>query len=210
MTHPHKIISNTIYLSMLVLSLVTCSTYAAIWAEENDDIHLQLLRESSYYKNIVAEIEKKHSLIFKSQSNIALGNVIDENGDLIIEINPDLTGARRTTIIIWEIVNSFQREIFDDIGKRVMAGEINNAREYGLRMEMVEYTSFRHHKRVLLDLQLSIGGVDADYLFFINPALKRLEDYSLPYVHDYIDAQAKSGHTAHYERWYDKIKAQSK
>ena len=210
MHRAHKIICNSLRIVLLMLSSVACSAFAASWAEQDNAIHQQLLRESVYYQYLVTEIEKKHSLEFRSQSDFKLGNVVDEDGVLMIEINPELEGDRRVTIIIWEIANAFQREIFDDIGKRVLTGEINSAREYGLRMEIVEYSSFRHHRRVLVDLQQSIGDINGDYLYFINPALERLEDYSLPYVHNYIDAQAKSGHTAYYERWYAKIKEHSK
>jgi len=64
------------------------------------------------------------------------------------------------------------------------------------------WRSTRHHREVLEELNASFEAVGADYLFFINPSLKRLNEYAIPYVPHYINAQAKSGHTRHYEECF--------
>ena len=129
-------------------------------------------------------------------------------GELVIKLNSKLRGARRATVLIWKVCNALQRPRFDEIDRRAKDGSISSSTEFGLRMELVEYDTFRHHKAVLEDLNTSLGPVNSDFLFFINPRLKRLEDYALPSVHDYIEAQAKSGHTRHYEGWFYRQKGE--
>ena len=74
-----------------------------------------------------------------------------EDGGLVIELNPNIPRNRRATILVWEMANAYQRETFDEIGRRARSGEIASAREYGIRMELVEYGSHRLHRDVLED-----------------------------------------------------------
>lgn len=189
-----------------ILFTLSAALHADDWAQSGEKLHQQLQQRSNYYRYLTEQISARHRLRFRDSTEIALGTVVSDGKTLEIQLNPQLTGNHRATVMIWEIANAYQREIFDEIGRRARSGEISDAKEYGLRMELVEYSSFRHHKQVLDELQRSVGNINGDYLFFINPSLKNLNQYNLPYVHDYIDAQAKSGHTAHYERWFDKAR----
>ena len=175
------------------------------WPDDASKIHKLLNKQSHFYHHMVTEIDRDFKLIFIKTNDIKLGNVKAKNDILYIELHPSLKNERLATVLIWEIANAYQRKTFDEIAQRVLKGEITTAKEYGLRMELVEYSSFRYHKQVLDDIASKKGDLNGEYLFFINPSLKKLSEYNLPLVHDYIDAQASGGHTAHYERWFDKI-----
>ena len=186
----------------VLLMLLPTISFAVEWPTDDNSLDKLLKEKSLKYKRMAAAVEERQGYRIEASDDTALGDVTCDKNGLIIRLNPKLQGARRATVLIWEIGNAFQRPRFDEIDQRVKDGSIRSHTEFGLRMELIEYDTFRHHREVLEDLSASLGPVDSDFLFFINPSLKRLEEYALPYVHDYIEAQAKSRHTHHYEEWY--------
>jgi hypothetical protein len=98
--------------------------------------------------------------------------------------------------------SSYQRPTFAEITRRARTGEIAAAREYGIRMELVEHGSHQLHREVLEDLSRAGFDIGGDFLYFLNPRLNSVDAYQIPSAHAYIDAMAKSGHTKHYEKSY--------
>lgn len=180
---------------------------AVEWPAEDRELDRLLRRESPKYAGMAAAVEQRGGYRIESVSEVRLGMVMPTPGGLVIQLNPGLTAERRATILIWEMANAFQRPRFDAIDRRAAEGKIASAQEFGLRMEIIEYDSFRHHREVLEELAARHALEEGALLFFINPALKKLADYALPYAFDYIEAQAASGHTGHYESWYGRQKA---
>ncbi len=164
-----------------------------------------LITHSVKYKRMADVVRERQPYRIVSATEFPLGNVRDEAGGLVIELNPRVPNNRRATILIWEMANAYQRDLFAEITRRARSGEIASNREYGIRMELVEHGSHRLHRDVLEELSLAGVKISEDFLYFVNPKLKSLEEYRIPSAHAYIDAQAKSGHTKHYEEWYYRV-----
>ncbi len=175
---------------------------AADGPEELVQFDRQLRKQSSTYAKMAESVAKTFSYRLGFTDDFALGNVDEDRDGLRVELNPKVPPRRRATILVWEMANAYQREKFNEITRRARSGEIKTHREYGIRMEIVEYGSHRLHREVLAELQAAGTTVDGDYLFFVNPKLKSLAEYRIPYAHDYLEAQARGGHTRHYERWF--------
>lgn len=185
-----------------LISLLPAVCQGFDWPLEDTNVDRLLREQSKEYRFMAEEVAQRQGYSIETSEEPTLGDVTVRNGRAIIRLNPTLKGARRITVLIWEMANAYQRPRFDEIDRRARTGVIQSHVEFGLRMEMVEYDSFRHHRRVLEDLQTALVPITPDFLFFINPALSGLDAYEIPYVHDYIEAQGTSGHTRHYERWY--------
>ena len=155
-------------------------------------------------------VEQRDGLRIESSKGIPMGIVTFDKAGLVIQLNPSLEKEQRLTVLVWELANAYQRPRFDEIDRRTNEGIIKTPTEFGLRMELIEYDSFRHHKQVLDELVPTKNFNEKDLLFFINDRLETLAEYSIPYAHDYIEAQAKSGHTKHYEEWFHRQKPKKK
>ena len=176
-----------------------------VWPEAFDALDSLLKERSSTYKSMAEFVSVKHKYKIVSNDEYPLGVVKNGEGTLLIELNPAIPVERRPTILIWEMANAYQRDTFADVTRRAIEGRIASAKEYGLRMEMVEYDSHRLHCKVMKELAADGVDVDSDFLFFLNPNLKHIDQYEIPKAHDYLDSQDAGKHTAHYEKWYYKI-----
>lgn len=175
------------------------------WPSDLVELDNQLKTKSATYKSMASLVDQKHKYKIISNDEYPLGVVKNGEGTLLIELNPAIPLSRRPTILIWEMANAYQRDTFADITRRAVSGKIASAKEYGLRMEMVEYDSHRLHHNVMKELSKNGVDVNGDFLFFLNPQLTALDQYKIPNAHDYPDAQDAGKHTAHYEKWYYKI-----
>ena len=99
------------------------------------------------------------------------------------------------------MTNAFQQPKHAAIDQRVISGEITDPIHFGLLQELIEYDGLSLHRRVLEELQASSGEIPAEMFVWVADA-KTFAEYRVPLAADYIDAQAKSGHTAHYHKWY--------
>lgn len=174
------------------------------WPATDKDLDALLRDLSPKYREMAESVTKLHGYRIEATDEIPLGMVTgDANAKgVVIQLNSQLTGERRATVLIWEMANAFQRPRFDEIDRQAQSGSIATPREFGLLMELIEYDSFRHHKEVLDQLVPGRGLNEHELFFFINDNIMRLSDYALPYAYDYIKAQAAGGHTNHYESWF--------
>jgi hypothetical protein len=190
---------------LFLLPVLVALAPAGDWPESYAELDTLLSTRSAKYKALADDVRKRQPYRILPTDEFPLANVKDGDGELVIEINPRVPPGRRPTLLIWEMANAYQRPNFQEISRRAIAGEIASAREYGLRMEIVEHGSHRLHREVLEELSEAGIPITGDFLFFLNPQLKSLDEYQIPSAHDYLEAQAKSGHTRHYERWYYRI-----
>jgi hypothetical protein len=178
-------------------------------AHERPDVYAELdewlSARSARYRGMADAVRKRQPYRIAPTTEFPLGNVKDGDGELVIELNPGIPKERLATILIWEMANAFQRERFAEVTRRAVVGEIVNEREYGIRMELVEYDSHQLHRDVLEELSRAGVTISGDFLSFLDPKARSLSDYRIPTAPDYIEAQAKSGHTKHYEQWYHRV-----
>jgi hypothetical protein len=125
-----------------------------------------------------------------------------ESGKLVIELGNSLAGAKRTSILIFELTNAYQDSQHREIDRGATEGRITTAREFGILHELVELDGLRHHRVVLEELDRRLQGIPADMFRWLSPKAVKLSDYEVPFAHDYIKAQEASGHTNHYYEWF--------
>jgi hypothetical protein len=188
--------------------LVLCwaaAVHADEWADSYEELDAQLRARSNRYRSLAEAVRKRQPYRIVPTTDFPLGNVKDGDGELLLELNRQIPKERRATILIWEMANASQRETFAEVTRRAVSGEIANPREYGIRMELVEYASHQLHRDILEELARTGVTITTEFLFFLDPRAQSLADYHIPSVHAYIDAQAKNGHTRHYEEWYRRV-----
>jgi len=163
----------------------------------------QWLRQTSpYYCMMASQVESRAPYSFRDSEELAGGMVRWESGEVIVELSTALTGAKRLSILIFELTNAYQDGQHREIDAAVTAGRIPTPREFGILHELVELDGLRHHRAVLRELDPKLDGIPAAMLQWINPRLNRLSDYDVPYAYDFIKAQESGGHTKHYYEWF--------
>ena len=167
----------------------------------DEDTDAWLRSKSPFYDSMAREVDGRGGYTFSSCDQ-PQGTVVQENGVRYIQLNPNLKGAERLSILIFEITNAFQDTKHIEIDQRARTGAIANAEIFALRHELIEYDGLRYHRDVLSELDKSIGGIPREMLTWINPRLTTLESYSLPLAHDYLEDQNKGGHTDHYRKYF--------
>ncbi|MEA3213216.1 MAG: hypothetical protein QOE70_6273 [Chthoniobacter sp.] len=165
------------------------------------EIDAWLRKNSAFYAVMAVDIDKRGGYSFRSWSE-PLGVVVTEEGRRFIQLNPSLEGAERVSILIFEVTNAYQEEHHQEIDTRARTGAIDNPIEFGLLHELVEFDGLRYHRKVLVDLDRVLKGIPRPMLTWINPALTSLETYELPLAFTFVEAQARSGHTDHYRKWF--------
>lgn len=190
---------------IVVVTLSRVAIFAALPEFESDISSDQWLRKNSdYYRMMATEVEHKPGYSFTHSSQIVGGNVKMDAGKLVIELSDSISGAKRLSILIFEMTNCYQHFQHKEIDEAAASGRITSAREFGMLHELVELDGLRHHRLVLEDLDRELKGIPAEMLQWINPKLQRLSDYNLPFAYDHIKAQETGGHTKHYHDWFPK------
>jgi len=160
-----------------------------------------LRSKSPFYDSMAKEVDGRGGYTFQSWDQ-PRGNVVQTNGIRYIQLNHDLKGAERLSILIFEITNAFQDVKHIEIDRRATTGEIDSAEIFALRHELIEYDGLRYHRKVLSELEKSIDPIPREMLTWINPDLTTLDSYILPLAHDYLECQDKGGHTDHYRKHF--------
>ena len=174
-------------------------------AFESDFATDQWLREhSGYYRMMSDAVQAKTKYTFARSAQIPGGDVKMEDGKLVIELSDTLTGAKRVSILIFELTNCYQQPQHREIDEAAASGRLTTAREFGILHELVEMDGLRHHRFVLEDLDRELKGIPPVMLQWINPKLQKLSDYNVPFAYDHIKAMEKGGHTQHYYDWFPK------
>jgi len=160
-----------------------------------------LRSKSPFYDSMATDVDGRGGYTFCSWDQ-PRGTVVHKNGTRYIQLNPDLKGGERLSILIFEITNAFQDTKHIEIDQRVRTGAIVNAEVFALRHELIEYDGLRYHRKVLAELDKPTGGIPPEMLTWIDPGLTTLDSYSLPLAHDYLESQNKGGHTDHYRKHF--------
>jgi len=174
----------------------------AEWPDDLPKLDAALAARSPKYRAMADAVRRRHGYRLRTTEEFPLGNVTSDAQGLVIELNARLPTERRPTILIWEMANAFQRDRFAELSRRARTGEIDSPREYGLRMEVVEHGSHQLHRDVLEDLERAGVRTSTDFLYVVSGTARTLAEYRIPSAHDYLEHNAKSGHTKHYEDWY--------
>lgn len=167
------------------------------------DAHAWLQKHSPYYKTMTEEVEKDGSVSY-GVLEVRTGGLVERgNGGRRILLAKELKGAHRLSVQIFELTNLYQQKRHDAVDERARGGVIKTPEEFGLLHELVEYDGLRYHRFVLAELDAVLkGGIPRAMLTWINPELTNLASYELPLAFEFVEAQAKSGHTAHYHEWF--------
>lgn len=195
-------------LVLLLFCLAALTSRGELPRFESDlAIDAWLRASSPYYAAMAAEVDRRGGYKFRASATHPKGLVLHENGQRYIELNDALTGAERVSILIFELTNAHQELRHHEVDARARDGRISDPIHFGLLHELVEYDGLRHHRRVLAELDKLVGGIPREMLLWINPEFTTFASYELPYAFTYIEAQAQSGHTAHYHRWFAQQRA---
>lgn len=163
----------------------------------DNEADIWLRSRSSFYHSMAKDIDERGGYTFRSWDQ-PRGTMVHADGTRYIQLNPDLKGGERLSVLIFEVTNAYQDAKHIEIDQRARVGTIKNAEEFALRHELIEYDGLRFHRDVLSELDNSIGGIPREMLIWINPRLTTLASYRLPLAHDYLECQKKGGHTDHY------------
>ena len=187
-----------------VLVAVMCSQ--AVSADlpkfaDDKDADAWLRATSPFYHQMTKVVDGRGSYQFRSWDQSG-GCVHHENGTRFILMNPNLKGAERVSILIFEISNAYQEPKHNEIDQPARTGAIKDAEIFAVRHELIEYDGLRYHRDVLAEIEKAVGGIPREMLTWINPPLTTLDSYLLPLAHDYLEAQHRGGHTDHYRKYF--------
>lgn len=172
-------------------------------SDQASDIWLR--QNSPHYEMMASSVEHRLGYFIRNAADLTRGGTVKlEGGKLAIELSGSISGPERVSVLIFELTNCYQNPQHEEIDKAAVSGKISEAREFGILHELVELDGLRHHKMVLEDLERKTGTIPAEMLHWINPTLKRLSDYNLPFAFDHVKAQEAGGHTKHYHEWFPK------
>lgn len=190
-------------LTFFLLTLSAAAHASDLPTFDSDAAADKWLRESSpYYRIMASNIDSRTGYSFRRSDRLPGGTVYSESGKPVIELSNSLSGAKRISILIFELTNVYQNSQHQEIDRGAAEGRITTAREFGILHELVEMDGLRHHRVVLEELDRRLQGIPAEMLRWINPRLNKLSDYNLPFAYDYIKAQEAGGHTKHYHEWF--------
>ena len=137
------------------------------------DADAWLRSNSPAYDSMAKEVDRRGGYNFRSW-NEPRGTLVHENGGRYVQLNPALKGGERLSILTFEITNIFQDEKHREIDQRARTGAIRDAEMFALRHELIEYDGLRFHRKVLEDLEKSLGAIPREMLTWINPQLATL------------------------------------
>lgn len=165
-----------------------------------------LRRASPTYARMVAEIRARPEVLdlrLVESAEVPEAAARSHEGYLEVQLNPQLRGARRVSLIAFEVANAYRSREHQAIDRAVDAGLITTAAEFGLGHELYEYEALRLHREVLIELEERAGALPAE-MFMTSPAPASARASELPDLLHYLETQRDSGHTAHYERWFER------
>jgi len=169
------------------------------------------LRETSpFFRMMAVAVDGRGGYQIRSAVLPFKGNVMMEGSHRFIELNKNVTGDERVSILIFEMTNAYQAPKHEAIDADAFSGRIKNAREFGFWHEMVELDGLRLHRKVLVELDRAVGGISPAMLHWINPKLNSLQDYEVPLTYEYMQSMDTSGHMQHYRDWFAVESGQSK
>lgn len=163
-----------------------------------------LKENSAAYKRMADDADRRGGYDIRPTTNYPGGVAYFEHGRGFIGLNDVLKGAHRVSVLIFEMTNLFQEERHQEVAQRVRTGELNDPIEFSLLREMIENDGLRLHHDVLRDLARRLETVPPAMITWISGNTKTYDEYRPPFAYDYLKAQRRSGHTAHYIRLFEK------
>jgi hypothetical protein len=186
-------------LTLLLLLVPSIACAAGLPDFESDQQADRWLREhSSSYQRMAEVVDRRGGYAFAPNAEIRGGLAYFKDGRGHIELNDSLKGPHRVSVIMFEVTNLYQEQRHQGVADRVRRGELNNPAAFGLWREMIEYDGLRMHHDMLLELKPVLDTVPPEMITWVSSTAKTFAEYQLPYAYDYLKAQEKSGHTAHY------------
>jgi hypothetical protein len=178
---------------------------------ETDQAADTWLREHSpLYRSMVGSLEMHGGYGFASSKEIPRALTVPENGRVTIKLNEAIHGPERVSLAIFELTNAYQLDKFRDLELEVQTGVVKDASEYAILRALIEMDGLRIHRRILGELDKTLGGVPKEMFQWIRPDALTLESYELPPAFDYIRAQQNSSYRASYEQLFRQAEAKKK
>jgi len=195
---------------MLLLTLCRAPVAATEFPRFDSDraADLWVRRSSPAYRRMAETVDQRGGYEFRRVTGRPGGLAYTRDGRGYVELHDGLEGARRVSILIFELVNLFQEPRHQKVADLVRRGELESPTEFALLRERVEYDSLRLHRDVLVELERVTGTIPPEMITWASSTAKSFAEYQLPCICDYIEAQAASGHTAHYHELFRKHRAE--
>ncbi len=171
----------------------------------DDETDKWLRNTSPTYTRMVKEIKARKNVRgyrFAANDNIRAGMAAWVDGFLEIQLNPKLKGPRRITTLVFEIANGYRAPEHQAIDLAADKGLIRTPEQFGLAHEIYEYEALRLQRQVLIELESRVGRLPKDFFYLVTPPARSAKDYRMPGLYQYLKAQKKSGHTAHYYKYF--------
>lgn len=183
---------------------------APLWplplARSDVEVDAWLQRASATYARMLREIRARPEVVdlrWVETAEVADAAVASREGVLEVQLSPGLKGARRISLIAFELANAYRNREHQAIDRAVDSGLITSAAEFGLAHELYEYEALRLHRQILIELEERTGSLPAE-MFMIRPAPPSARESQLPDLLHYLKTQRDTGHTDHYRRWFER------
>jgi len=198
---------NILSLLLLLGSTAVCSAELPDFKSDRE-ADQWVRKHSTYYRRLAEAVDRRGGYAFAVTKAYPGGLAYFKEGRGYIELNDNLKGAHRVSVLIFELTNLYQEGRHQEVANRVRRGELNDPAVFGLWREMIEYDGLRLHRDILVELESALGNLPAEMITWVSSTAKRFTDYRLPFAYDYLKAQAASGHTDHYHRLFKKHRAE--
>ena len=177
----------------------------------DDETDKWLRNTSPMYARMVKEIKARKNVRgyrFVANDKIRAGMAAWVDGFQEIQLNPKLKGPRRIATLVFEIANGYRAPEHQGIDLAADKGLIRTPEEFGLAHEIYEYEALRLQRQVLIELESRVGRLPKDFFYLVTPPARSAKDYRMPGLYQFLKTQKKSGHTAHYFRWFHRRRAE--
>ncbi len=165
------------------------------WLRDTSPTYARMVKEIKSRKNV-------RSYRFVTRDDIPAGLAKWADGSVEIQLSTKLKGPRRITTLIFETANVYRSPEHRAIDLAVDKGLIRTQEEFGLAHEIYEYEALRLQRQVLIELESRVGALPKDFFYLVTPPARSAKDYRLPGLYQYLKTQKKSGHTAHYYKFF--------
>ena len=152
--------------------------------KDNAAIDAFLRKTSQLYAAMARIVELDGAYQFKDKTDLEAGKW--SAGERTIDIHSSLKGAKRASVIAFEMTNAFQQRLHTEVDMAAVSGAITTESEFALRHELVEYDGLRLHREILQEIEKSLGKLPPEFFFFSNPKPGSVAEYKLPLVMESI------------------------
>lgn len=161
------------------------------------------LRQASHtYATMARTVELRGGYRIEDKNGVKGGQW--NGGERAIQLNPQLVGAHRASIIAFELTNAYHQPLFTENDLAAISGEIETKMEFGLLQEVIEYDSVRLHRDVLIEIEMQLGKIPPAFFYCsLEPKPDSVASYKLPMISIHLKRMKALGHTASYYQWFE-------